>query len=234
MTLQRDTDGDGVATLTLDDGERNALDVAAVGSLADELEDVRAAPAVVLRGRGGVLTAGLDLAVVRDGDRDELHRLLVDFGRMLMALWTLPTPTVCAATGHAVAAGSLLSLACDHSVAARGDFRWGLTETQVGLPMPRFALEVAARSLAADRRDDLILPGRMLDPAGAVEAGLADELAPPDEVSARARGHAAQLAGLPAAAYAETKRRLRGGAAERVRAGIEDDVTAVLDARGAP
>lgn len=229
MHIHRDLGDDGVLTLTIDDGKRNAFDAAAFDALVEAFD---AAPpearAIVLAGREGVFSAGLDIKVLATRERAAIHDLLVRFGRSLVRVWTEGRPTVAAATGHAVAGGTMFAMACDHAVAADGDFAWGLTETRIDFEMPHFGLALARANVRNDRLEDLILPGAQIDAATAVEVGYADELAPADQVVARAREHAAALAELPAGAYAGTKYRLRGMAAEAVLAGLEDDVEALL------
>ncbi len=227
MTLERETH-DGILTLTLDDGAKNALRPETFDAFAAALheagDDVRA---IVITGREGVLTAGLDVKFMGSAGRDGVRDLLVRFGRTWMQIWTEPRPTVLAATGHCLAAGTMLAMACDHAVAAEGEFAWGMTETQIDFELPRFGLALARANVRADRLEDLLLPGRRVDPAEAVEAGFADELAAPDVVLDRAREVAATLAELPARAYAGTKRRLRGATADTVLAGLDDDIAAL-------
>lgn len=220
---------DGVLTLTMDDGKKNALNIEAFGALAEAFDaagdDTRA---IVLTGREGILSAGLDVKFMASASREGIHELLVHFGRTLMRIWNEPRPTVCAATGHAVAAGTMLAMACDHAVAAEGPYAWGLTETRINFEMPHFGLALARHNVRNDLLDDLILPGAQIDAAAAVEAGYADELAPPAEVLERAQARAAELAELPPAAYAGTKLRLRGMASDAVLNGLEDDITDLL------
>lgn len=125
-------------------------------------------------------------------------------------------------------------MTCDHAVAASGDFRWGLTETTIGFPLPSWIIAIARGNVGAHHLDDLLLPGRMVDPAQAVTVGYADELAEPDQVLAKAQEHAAMLAGLPRVTYAETKRRLRGDAAREALDGVEQDIRSLLSQRGTP
>ena len=219
---------DGVAVVTLDDGAHNVLNPAVFDDLraafATTREDVTA---FVLTGRPGMTSAGLDLKYMQTAGPEGVAGLLVKFGETLMDIWTQPRPTVCAATGHTVAAGTMLSMACDHSVAADGEFWWGLTETQINFAMPRFGLALARANVRADLVDDLVLPGAKVTAARAVEVGYADELAPPDEVLDRALAHARTLAALPARAYADTKDRLRGDTARTVRHGLADDIASM-------
>ena len=220
---------DGVLVVTLDDGERNALQPATLADLEHALD--QEARAVVLSGRPGALTAGLDIKWMAAHGRQGATELVTALGRCLMRWWTDPRPTVCAATGHAIAAGTMLAMACDHAVAA-DDSYWGLTETQIDLEMPTFGIALARANVRADRLEDLVLPGARVDAAQAVEAGYADELAAADEVVDRALRRAHELAELPARAYARTKQRLRGGPARDVLDQLEADIaeaTAHLD-----
>jgi enoyl-CoA hydratase len=143
-----------------------------------------------------------------------------------MRWWTDPRPTVCAATGHAIAAGTMFGMACDHAVAADGGY-WGLTETRIDFELPEFGIALARHNVRADRLEDLLLPGDRIDATAAVEAGFADEVVPADRVIVRAQERARELAELPARAYAGTKRRLRGADAEAVLAGLDADIAAL-------
>ncbi|MFW5933211.1 MAG: enoyl-CoA hydratase-related protein [Actinomycetota bacterium] len=216
---------DGVLVVTLDDGERNALRPTTLAALQQALD--HDADAVVLTGRPGVLTAGLDVKWMAEHGRQGTAELLVALGRCLMAWWTHPRPTVCGAPGHAIAAGSLLAMACDHAVAAHEGY-WGLTETRIDFELPSFALALARANLRTDRLEDLLLPGERVDAATAVEAGFADELAAPDETLTRATDRARHLAGLPPRAYARTKQRLRAEPARTVLDHLEADVDEVV------
>ncbi|MBA2528631.1 MAG: enoyl-CoA hydratase/isomerase family protein, partial [Euzebyales bacterium] len=167
MTIER-TVADGVATLTLDDGKVNAFDVAFFASLDAALDGCAGDDAVVIAGREGMFSAGLNTRVMAGLDSDGMADLLVAFGRTMVRVWLEPRPVVAAVTGHAVAGGTLLAMACDHAVAAEGDFRWGLTETTIGFPLPGWAVAIARGNVAADRLDDLLLPGRSVTPAEAV------------------------------------------------------------------
>lgn len=211
MTITRTVDH-GVAVLTLDDGKVNALTVDAFAALDAALDECADDAAVVLCGRDGVLSAGLDRTVLA-GEPADLQRLAGALTRTTMRLWTEPRPVVAAATGHAIAAGTILAMACDHVVGADGDFRWGLNETAIGLVLPQWVVDMARSNVRADRLEGLLLPGRLVDAPEALDVGFVDELAPLDEVRARALARAAALAELPRPVYAANKRRLRGSAA---------------------
>jgi enoyl-CoA hydratase len=227
VQLRRSLDDDGVLTVTFDDGHKNALTLEAFDGLLAVLDEERDARAVVVTGREEILTAGLDVKWMAANGRGGVERLLTRLGTCLMRWWVEPRPTVCAAGGHAIAAGTMLAMACDHAVAAERGW-WGLTETQIDFELPRYGIALARANVRADRLEDLLLPGARIDAPTAVDAGFADELAPADEVLGRARARARELAALPARAYGRTKRRLRGDAADAVLAGLAADIAEVV------
>jgi enoyl-CoA hydratase len=233
VTIER-TESGGISTLTMDDGKVNAFDVAFFSRLNAALDECAEDAAVVLTGRPGMFSAGLNMKTMATLDTDGTTDLLVQFGHAMMRVWLEPRPVVAAVSGHAIAGGTILSMTCDHSVAAQGDFRWGLTETTIGFPLPSWIIAIARGNVATHRLDDLLLPGRMVGPDEAVACGFADQVAPAEQVLSAAQSHAETLAALPRVTYAETKRRLRGEAAQRALQGVEDDIRSLLSERGAP
>ena len=230
MELTTRTEGE-ILTITMDDGGRNALVPSTLDQLVEILDRTAAdgeGRAVVLAGSGSIFTAGLDVKWMQQATRDDVAGMLVSLGRAVTRLWSDARPTVAACTGHAVAAGTMLAMACDHAVAAAGDYRWGLMETRIAFEMPMFGIELARANVAAHRVDDLILPGAVCDPATAVEVGYADELAPLDEVVDRAHARARELMELPLHTYAGTKSRLRAPVITRVSDELEADIERVM------
>jgi enoyl-CoA hydratase len=227
MAITREVDG-GIATLTLDDGRVNAFDLDFFHALDHALDASADDDAVALVGRPGMFSAGLNTKVMAGLDAAGMEELLVAFGRTMLRVWLEPRPVVAAATGHAVAGGTILSMCADHSVAADGDFRWGLTETTIGFVMPAWILAIARGNVAVERLDDLILPGATVGPEEAVAVGFADELAAPAVVVDRALDRARALAQLPRTTYAATKQRLRAPLADPALERIVEDVRSSL------
>jgi enoyl-CoA hydratase len=217
---------DGVLEVVLDDGGPNVLRPEVCDALTDALVTHGDAP-VLLRGRDGMFSAGLDLRWMVANPPSGIGVLLRACGRMLMALWMHPRPVVAAATGHAIAAGTMLAMTADHVVAAEGG-AWGLNETTNGMEIPRFGIDLATSRLAPRDLDVLLIPGERIDAARAVEVGMADVLCAPSEVVERAEERLATLAALPAAAYAGNKRRLRAARAERVLTELDGDIDLIV------
>jgi enoyl-CoA hydratase len=230
VTITRTT-SEGISVLTMDDGKVNALDLEFFKRLDAALDECSQDAAVVITGRPGMFSAGLNVKTMAALDNDGLTELLVQFARTFLRVWLEPRPVVGAVSGHAIAGGTILAMTCDHAVAADGEYAWGLTETTIGFPLPQWIIAIARGNVAANRLDDLLLPGRTVPPQEAVAVGFADEVRPAEEVLAAATAHASKLAELPLSTYAETKRRLRGGAVAAVIDTLEADTRASLAAR---
>jgi enoyl-CoA hydratase len=225
---------DGVAVLTVDRPPANAMDLALLGDLVEAVEGLAAAVprALVLAGRNGFFSAGADLkAVPRYGPAEQ--RGMVDaINRMVLGVYGLPCPVVCAVTGHAIAGGLVLALCGDHRVAST-EGRYGLTEVKVGVPYPQAAIGVVRAELGAPAARVLALGNRLVDAAECVRLGAFDEGLAPAEVLDRAIAVAQELAAMPADVYARTKGELRGATLAALRINAERDP--LLDAWvGAP
>ncbi len=209
------TRDDGVVRiLTLDDGKANVIQEAFLTELDAALDAALAdgVGAVLLTGRAGFFSAGLDLKTLPTLDTPELMATLSHFGASIMRLWSFPLPLVAAATGHALAGGAVMLLCADHRIGPRGKAKIGLNEVAIGLPLPTFVVELARSSLDPRRLRQTLLQGRVYDVETAREVGFLDEVVDADEVLATGLERARQLATLPAQAYGPSKERLRAPA----------------------
>ena len=94
------------------------------------------ARALVLSGAPGRFSGGLDVPLLLGLDRAEMAALWRAFYGLLGAIAASPVPIAAAITGHAPAGGTVLALFCDWRIMAEGDYRVGLNEVQVGIPLP--------------------------------------------------------------------------------------------------
>ena len=220
MSAVTTTIEDGIAVVTIDDGKVNAVGFELVDALHGALDQAEAdGRACVLRGNAKAFSAGFDLTIMQGGEMDSIVKLVGAGGELIMRLYVHPQPTVAAVTGHALAAGALLVLACDTRIGpAGGAVKIGLNETAIGMPLPEFAYELAAAQLSKRYLTRATVQAEIFDPAGAVAAGYLDRLEA--DPTAAAAAAARQLATLPASAYATTKRSLRQSLAERVVANL--------------
>ncbi len=212
---------DQVLVVTMDDGKANALSTDLSAGLDAVLDQVEADPeikALVLAGRPGRFSGGFDLSVFQSGDLDAVGEMVAAGGRLVTRLYGGPTPVVAACTGHAVAAGALLLLGCDHRVGPDAEVKIGLNEVAIGLTLPDWAMAVAAERLSRRHLQATVVNAKLLDGKGAVDAGFLDLAVDPDQVLDIAVEAATGLAQLDPEAYAATVTALRGPTIERMKA----------------
>src|SRR5207253_2771778 len=133
---------DDVAQITLDDGKVNAMALAffeGLNAALDRAERERPG-AVVIAGRAGVFSAGLNLKLLPTLPPAELARTMVAFGRTMLRVFTFPIPTVAAVSGHAIAGGAMLASACDLRFMAGGPFRLHPNQVAIGPALPPSAI----------------------------------------------------------------------------------------------
>lgn len=224
-----------VAVVAMDDGKANALSLEEFESLSVALKEVRAsdAGAMVLTGRPGFLSAGLNLKVLPNLELPELLQVLRRFAQVVGdELFMLPLPTIAAVTGHAIAAGAMLALACDNRLLARGAFKFGLNEVPGGLPLPQFGAELMRLSCRPRDVVKLTMHGVMLKPDEVLEHGLCDAVLDPSEVLPAAIAKATALAELPLSAFQATKLTVKGALVEIHRRTFEPEMKALGEALG--
>ena len=215
---------DGVALLTADRAPVNAMNLELLDELVEAIDGLATdvPPAVVLAGRPGSFSAGLDLKAVQGYGPPERRRLVEGINRMALGAYALPCPVVCAITGHAIAGGFVLAVCGDHRVASV-EGRYGLTEVKVGVPYPQGAIGVVRAELTSTASRVLVLGNRLVDAAECVRLGAFDEALPPGAVLDRAVEVAGELAALPADVYARTKAELRAGTLASLREAATTD-----------
>jgi enoyl-CoA hydratase/carnithine racemase len=209
-------DHDVVRELKLNRPPVNALTIELIVNLRQAIE---AAPkdsvrAIVISGAPGRFCAGLDLPVLVTLGREEIQRLWKELYALLRAIATSPVPIVAALTGHAPAAGAVITLFCDWRIMAEGEFKVGLNEVRVGLPVPPLLLAGLRRLVGPHRAERLAVSGVLISPICAQQYGLVDELAPVQHIVDRAVKRCHQLLELPPGAMTTTRQLARAELAE--------------------
>jgi len=220
-------DGD-VAVITMDDGKANALSpslIEEIGAAFDRAE--QEAEAVVLTGREGRFCAGFDLKILMGGGQPAKD-LFMAGGELFLRIYLHPQPVVTAATGHAIAGGALLLGVGDVRVGAIGDFKIGLNEISIGVPLPVFALEIAQAVIATPHLFDATLRAKVYRPTEAATVGWLNGAVDASVLAETALREANALAALPGKPFAISKHSQRRALADRVRAVTEDDLEEIL------
>lgn len=217
-----------IALVHMDDGKANALSDAMISALLGALDRAeKEASAMILLGRPGRFCAGFDLKVMMSGV-DAATGLLSRGSELLLRLYDAKVPLVIACSGHALAGGALVVLTGDTRIGASGDFRIGLNEVGIGMPVPVLAMELARSRLLPTELTKATLQARIYGPDEAMRAGYLDAVAAPDDLLARAKEEATRLAGLSIGAYRATKTRLRRETIAYIKEKFDEDVKNLL------
>src|SRR6478735_1796608 len=209
---------DRVAVVTIDDGKANAISHEIAAGVHDALTRAgEEAGAVVLAGRPGRFSAGFDLATMTSSD-EAARNLLTSGAELALEIYGYPKPVVVACTGHALAMGAILLFAADVRIGAEGSFKIGLNEVAIGMPVPRFAVELGRDRLTRAAFTRAINHAEIHDPASAVDAGYLDRVVPAEETVTAAVAEAAELAErLHPDAFAATRVNCRGALEAQLR-----------------
>lgn len=215
---------DDVAVIRIDDGKANAISHAVIDAVHAGLDQATdEARAVCVIGREGRFSAGFDLSVMTQG-ADATRGLVKAGGELLMRLYGFGQPTVAAVTGHALAAGALLVLACDTRIGCDAPAKIGLNETAIGMGLPRYAVELARDRLSRRHFTRATTQAEIYSPDDARDAGYLDRVVGLDDLVATAIAEARRLGEFSTGAYALTKQQGRADTIAAVLAGIDADM----------
>lgn len=214
---QRDSGHPHVALLVLQRPPYNHVDVPLMRTLADTLERLDDDPdcrAVVLAAEGRAFCAGADFHSAADADSTR------DPGELYthaMRLFDTRKPVVAAVHGAAVGAGLGLAVAADFRLTC-AEARFSANFNRLGFH-PGFGLSATLPRLVGEQAAALLFyTGRRIGGEESVRIGLADVLAPAEQVRQQALDLAAEIAESAPAAVQSTRATLRRGLADAVRA----------------
>jgi enoyl-CoA hydratase len=210
LMINRKQVSDRVTVVQFDHGPVSALDLEFLLALRAELAELAdSETTLVLTGTGSAFSAGVDLFRILDGGADYIDQFIPALSGAFEDLFAYRRPVVAAVNGHAIAGGCVIAACADHRIMADGRGRIGVPELLVGVAFPASALAPIRYATGDVGVADLVYSGATLLPAEAQQRGLVDEVVPEAQLLDRAIAKAEQLASLPAAAFAHTKRSLR-------------------------
>jgi enoyl-CoA hydratase/carnithine racemase len=206
----------GVATLTLSRPERkNPLTFASYAELRDNFRALSYASdvkVVILTGAEGNFCSGGDVhEIIGPLTRMAMPELL-EFTRMtgdlVKAMRACPQPIIAAVDGVCAGAGAILAMASDlrcgtaRSKTAFLFSRVGLAGCDMG------ACAILPRIIGQGRASELLYTGRAMGGEEALAWGFFNQLHEPEELAAKARDLARQIAEGPSFAHGITKKML--------------------------
>jgi enoyl-CoA hydratase len=201
----------------LDDWKANALSFEVIAGLQLALTTaIEESVPLVIAGREGCFSAGFDLQIMRSGDRAQVAHLVGQGTQLFREMFAAPIPVLAACTGHALAAGALLLLASDYRIGQLGAYKIGLNETQIGIALPQFAIDMAGLRLSPHRLLAVTLFARILGPEEALDVGYLDQIE--DDALGAALAMALDLASMNPSVFAKTKTRLNAAIVQQLSA----------------
>jgi 2-(1,2-epoxy-1,2-dihydrophenyl)acetyl-CoA isomerase len=224
---------DGVAAITLNRPEAaNALSAEMARELHDAVLHIDAddaVRAVIITGSGRFFCAGGDLKSFAD-QGDDLPRFVKgmagEFHMAISRMHRMDAPVIMAVNGVAAGAGFSLMLAGDLAIAAESA-RFTMAYTRAGLTPDGSSTYFLPRAVGLRRAKELTLLNRMLSAQEALAWGLVNEVVPDDELAARGRALAAELAAGPTLAYGAAKRLLDDGLNATLETAMVDEAQAI-------
>lgn len=215
---------DGIATIAMDDGKANALSTEMLQNLDAAFDQAEKDDAiVVLTGRKGVFCGGFNLKEMGNGPQDAL--VLTSLGsKLARRIMAFPRPVILLASGHTIAMGAFLALACDYRVIADGDFKVGLNETLIGMTMHNFGIEMGRYHLAKNYFNRCVINAEIFNPKGAMHAGFFDKIIPEEQLPMAPVMIGQMFGQLDKTAFKNTKNRSRKEIFAILDQAIEDDL----------
>lgn len=197
----------GLHRIILDDGA-NALDLPLMAAVRDAIADLKRSgspPLMLASSHPTVFCPGWDLKLLANADREQVRATLELFNELILEVFSYPGPTAAAITGHAVAGGCLLALACDLRVMASGRARLGFAELNLGVPVPAPSLLMVRARVGPMAIDEAVLRGEGCAAERARELGLVHRAEPVERVVVTLDRELSRIASKPTRAYAATK-----------------------------
>jgi len=215
---------DGVATVRIDDGKRNALSPEVLRQIYRALDQAESDGAIVIiTGRESVFSAGFDLGVMKRGGLDALRMLGAGYSLTARVL-AYPHPVIVACNGHVMAMGVFLMLSADYVIGSLGDFKIAANEVAIGLKMPRVAASMLRHRLIPAAFQRTATLSEFFDVDSARNAGFFDEVVDPANLMSCAVAHAEKFQSLDQQAHTGTKRRIRASLIRRIRYSVPLDL----------
>ncbi len=176
---------DGILRLTLANPPANALSMAVMATLREELErarDDKAVRVIVLASTGRIFSAGHDLKEMTahraDADRGRAfyEKAMGACSALMQTIVHHPKPVVAQVDGLATAAGCQLVASCDLAFAS-DQATFCTPGVNIGLfcSTPMVAL---SRNVSRKHAMEMLLTGETIDASGAREFGLINRVAP--------------------------------------------------------
>lgn len=192
------------------------------------IRDDEEARALVLIGQGSrFFCAGMDMKEAGRNESPLERRNRLRRRRDIEELAQLPIPTIAAINGYALGGGLEMALACDLRYIST-DAKIGLPEVTHGLTPGGGATQRLPRLVGFSRAAEMIYLGQTLGGVEAVQAGLANAYAKPEELESVVAEVVASMATHPVRALRAAKQSLLASQELPLSAGLDRELDELL------
>jgi enoyl-CoA hydratase/carnithine racemase len=201
-----------MALIGLNRGRSNAINAELLDELKviiKSIESDDAIAGIILHGKEGFFSAGLDLIELYDYSEVEIRVFWEFFLSFVQAFAAFKKPSIAAIGGHSPAGGCVLALCCDYRIMAEGEFIIGLNEVPVGIIVPDAIFHLYSFWLGQAKAYHYLLEGKLLSPQQALSVGLIDELVSPSALRSRAEKQLHKYIQLEANTWQQSKLNMR-------------------------
>jgi enoyl-CoA hydratase len=202
-TLKKD---DNISIITLDDGKANVFSPEMSKQINECLDEVATEEGcLIITGREGMFSGGLDLKIIQSGDIDRIQDMSFSAFKLLARIFSFPRPVIAACSGHAVALGTFLLCCCDYRIGVKGEFMLGANEMRTNMVIPTPILELIKFRVSNAHKYRAVLGAEMYTLEDSLAAGLLDEVVDQDLLTSAVNEKAQDLATMGHPSYSMTK-----------------------------
>jgi len=213
-----------IGTITLDKPPANSYDLEYIQELAAAVEAAAGDDAVkvvlVRSASEKFFCAGADIKAFQAGPHDRNMAMIESSHRALSSIAQIPKIFIAEINGHALGGGLEIPLACDFRFAAEGEYRLGTPEATLGLLPGNGGTQRMTRLIGRSHALDLMITGRTVTPAEALELGLVDRVFPAAELHEQTLDYAGKLAAGATKAIGNIKLAVNGGIDDGLEGGL--------------
>lgn len=222
---------DKIAVIQLNRGRSNAINSEMVAELRQMIRNVEKddnIAGIILTGKEGFFSAGLDLIELYDYDELQIRQFWKDFLHLVTVMVSFRKPMVSAINGHSPAGGCVLALCCDYRVMAEGKYIIGLNEVPVGIIVPQSIFHLYSFWLGNAVAYRYMLEGKLLHTEEALSSGLIDELVKPESILYAAERRIQKYTQMDSKTWQQSKLNLRAELLAKVSADQSDMLEIML------
>jgi cyclohexa-1,5-dienecarbonyl-CoA hydratase len=200
---------DGLGTITLNRPPVNVLNIAMMEEINQVLADWQGnkdLKVLLFNAKGKCFSAGVD---VGEHMGDLAPKMIDAFHRIFRLMDKVGAVTVASVYSSCLGGGCELAIFCDLVISGEGA-KYGQPEIQVGV-FPPIAAQFMPRTIGRKAAMDLILSGRIITSAEALQMGLINKVVKDESLEEETQGFIKPFLGLSAEVLRKTKKAITAG-----------------------